>query len=57
MLPYGLVGAVLVARRPDLPFGWLLAIAAFSLVIMVAVTGPAVWLIAHGRSSELARWA
>ena len=57
VLPYGLVGAVLVAKRPDLPFGWLLAIAAFSLVIMVAVSGPAVWLIGHGRSSELARWA
>ena len=57
VLPYGLVGSVLVARRPDLPFGWLLGVAALSLVVMVAVVEPAAWLIEHGSSSELAVWA
>ncbi len=57
VLPYGLVGSVLVARRPDLPFGWLLAIAALSLVTMVAVVEPAVRLLEHGSSNELAVWA
>ena len=25
IIPFGLAGAVLIDRRPDLPFGWLLA--------------------------------
>ena len=38
-LPYGLVGAFLLARRPDLPFGWLLAGAAASQVVMMVGIG------------------
>ncbi|RYP82858.1 hypothetical protein EKO23_20885 [Nocardioides guangzhouensis] len=56
VLPYGLVGAVLVAKRPDLPFGWLLSLAALSLVIMVAVMGPAIWALETGHGSQLAVW-
>lgn len=56
LLPYGLVGSVLVARRPDLPFGWLLCLGAVAMFVeLVAVSGsylalqdgheggPAVW--------------
>lgn len=57
VLPYGAVGAVLIARRPDLPFGWLLSGAALALVAMLAVAGPAVWAIESGHPSELAVWA
>ncbi len=39
ILPYGLVGAFLLARRPDLPFGWLLAGAAASQVVMMLGIG------------------
>ena len=56
VLPYGLVGAVLVDRRPDLPFGWLLGLAAMSLVLMVAMTEPAVLVFQRGGSGELAAW-
>ncbi len=56
VLPYGVVGAVLVARRPDLPFGWLLSIAAASLVLALAITGPSFWALESGRPSELAVW-
>jgi signal transduction histidine kinase len=56
VLPYGFVGAVLVAKRPDLPFGWLLSLAALSLVVLVAVMGPAVWAIESGHGGQLAVW-
>ena len=57
VLPYGLVGAVLVAKRPDLPFGWLLSLAAMSLVAVVARHGiPAVWAIESGNGGQLAVW-
>lgn len=56
VLPYGLVGAVLVARRPDLPFGWLLSLAALSLVLALVVTGPALWALENGRGGQLAVW-
>ena len=57
VLPYGLVGAALVARRPDLPFGWLLGLASTSQVLVVAVTEPAILAFEHGRTSGLAAWA
>ena len=56
VLPYGLVGAVLIAKRPDLPFGWLLALAALSLVLMVAVVAPSLWALEHGHGGQLAVW-
>lgn len=56
VLPYGLMGAVLMARRPDLPFGWLLALAAMSLVLMLVVVGPSYWALDEGRGGELAFW-
>ena len=57
VLPYGVVGAVLAAKRPDLPFGWLLSIGALSLVVQVAVVAPGIWAIESGHGSSLALWA
>ena len=56
VLPYGLVGAVLVAMRPDLPFGWLLSLAALSLVVALVVMGPSLWAIESGHGGQLAVW-
>jgi hypothetical protein len=56
ILPYGVVGAVLLARRPDLPFGWLLALAAMSLVTALALGGPAVVALQDGHGGQLALW-
>jgi signal transduction histidine kinase len=56
VLPYGLVGAVLVAMRPDLPFGWLLSLAAMALVLALVVMGPSVWAIETGHGGQLAVW-
>lgn len=57
IIPFGLAGAVLIDRRPDLPFGWLLAGgcvvhsvgSALSLSAMVA-------LLQHGDRGPLVRW-
>ncbi|GAB3197812.1 hypothetical protein GCM10027062_10430 [Nocardioides hungaricus] len=56
VLPYGVVGAVLVARRPDLPFGWLLCLAGMSLVAMLAIAGPSIIALDHGNGGQLAVW-
>ncbi len=56
VLPYGLVGAVLVARRPDLPFGWLLSLNAVLLTTMLAVGGASVVALVHGNGGRLAVW-
>ncbi|MEZ5091772.1 hypothetical protein [Nocardioides sp.] len=56
ILPYGVVGAVLVARRPDLLFGWLLSLSAMSLVTVLAVTGPSLVALEHGQGGQPAVW-
>lgn len=56
LLPYGTVGAVLVARRPDLPFGWVLSLAALSLVVVIAVAVPSFYAFDTGHGSQLALW-
>jgi signal transduction histidine kinase len=56
LLPFGVVGAVLVARRPDLPFGWLLALGALPLVLVVAFAAPSAVVFATGHGSVLAVW-
>jgi signal transduction histidine kinase len=53
---YGLTGAVLIDRRPDLPFGWLLAGAALLQILAVATVFPAVAQVESGSDSALARW-
>lgn len=56
ILPYGLVGGVLVARRPDLPFGWLLSLSAVGLTVMLAVGGASIAALEHGHGGQLAVW-
>jgi signal transduction histidine kinase len=41
LITYGIAGAFLIRRRPDLPFGWLLAGTAAALTVAAATTGPA----------------
>ena len=56
VLPYGLVGAVLVARRPDLPFGWLLSLGAAALAIELPLVVPAHHALEAGSGGEIAVW-
>lgn len=57
IVSYGVAGALLLDRRPDLPFGWLLAGVAVLLVVAVVVGFPAADAIAGGDRGVLARWA
>ncbi|MGK5682257.1 sensor histidine kinase [Actinoplanes sp. URMC 104] len=57
MISYGVAGAVLLDRRPDLPFGWLLSAVAVLLVVEVVVAFPAADAITGGDRGGLARWA
>ncbi len=56
LLCFGAVGAVLIARRPDLPFGWLLGLGAIAEVMLVGVGMPSLALAHHGRGGEPAVW-
>ncbi len=56
LLCFGAVGAVLIARRPDLPFGWLLGLGALADVAVVGIGLPSLALAYHGRGGELAAW-
>lgn len=53
---YGLTGAALIDRRPDLPFGWLLAGAALVQTAAAALVFPAVAAVESGDESALVRW-
>lgn len=57
ILPLGVAGAVLIDRRGDLPFGWLLGLGAGSLVLSLALVAPAEFAVLDGSSSATARWA
>src|SRR4051794_9487544 len=41
LITYGIAGAFLISRRPDLPFGWMLAGTTAALTVAAASTGPA----------------
>jgi signal transduction histidine kinase len=56
LAPYGVVGAFLIRRRPDLPFGWLLAGTAAILALAVGVSGPAAIAVHRGNTSSLTLW-
>ncbi len=53
---FGTVGAILIARRPDLPFGWLLGLGAAADILLVCVGVPSLALNHQGRGGELAAW-
>ena len=57
ILPAGVAGAVLVDRRPDLPFGWLLGAAAVSQIVSLALVAPATFAVLDGDTSPAARLA
>ncbi len=55
-VPYAVVGAFLISRRPDLPFGWLLAGTAVAVSVGSAVAGVAVLGALRGDTSPLIGW-
>ncbi|MFE9168965.1 sensor histidine kinase [Streptomyces kebangsaanensis] len=56
MIAYGVAGALLIDRRPDLPFGWLLAGAAVLVVVQVLILPPAYAAVLDGDRGAWARW-
>jgi len=57
LLASGLVAAVLLARRPDLSFGWIMAAAALTMVVAVTLAAPAAVAFTQGHGSSLKLWA
>lgn len=57
IVPFGVAGAVLIDRRPDLPFGWLLAGGCAMHVVGVTCVIPAAVAVAHGNTGPGVRWA
>jgi signal transduction histidine kinase len=56
IVSYSVAGAVLLDRRPDLPFGWLLAGAAVLVVAQLTILLLAYDAVVHGNHGALARW-
>lgn len=56
LVPYGLVGAVLIARRPDLPFGWLLCLGAVAMFVELTAVGGSYLALQNGHGGEWAAW-
>jgi len=52
-IPYTVTGAVLMVRRPDLPFGWLLAGTAAVSAVAVGAAASSYLAISHGASPGL----
>ncbi|MBL7487296.1 hypothetical protein I6A62_04215 [Frankia sp. AgW1.1] len=55
-VPYAVVGGFLISRRPDLPFGWLLAGTAVAVSVGSAVAGVATLAALRGDTSSLIGW-
>jgi signal transduction histidine kinase len=53
-VPYAVTGAFLMVRRPDLPFGWLLAGAALLAAVGSATAALVYLAVSHGASQRLA---
>lgn len=53
---FGAVGAVLIARRPDLPFGWILGVGALADIVLVGIGVPSLVLANSGRGGQLVIW-
>src|SRR3954471_7552933 len=56
IVPFGLAGAVLLDRRPDLPFGWLLAVGAASQALFAMICLPSGIALLKGNTSAAVRW-
>ena len=53
-VPYAVTGGFLIVRRPDLPFGWLLAGAALLAAVGSATAALVYLAVSHGASQRLA---
>ncbi len=53
IVSYGTAGAVLIDRRPDLPFGWLLAGTAATQVIVAGTVLPSLAVLREGGDSTI----
>jgi len=56
LVVFGTVGAILIHRRPDLPFGWVLGLAACADIVLVGIGVPSLALAYDGRGGQLALW-
>ncbi len=56
LLCYGLVGSLLISRRPDLPFGWILGLGAVSEIALVGIGLPSLALADGGNQSQFLAW-
>ena len=56
IVSYGVAGAVLIDRRPDLPFGWLLSGTAVLVVVQLVTLLPAYEAAAQGDRSAPVGW-
>lgn len=56
VVPYAVVGAFLVVRRPDLPFGWLLAGCAAVVAVGIAIASQSYVALSAGSDSALLRF-
>jgi signal transduction histidine kinase len=56
LLCFGTLGAVLISRRPDLPFGWILGLGATADLAIVGLGVPSLALASHGHGGQLAAW-
>jgi two-component system NarL family sensor kinase len=53
-VPYAVTGAFLTVRRPDLPFGWLLSVAAALAAVGSGAASLGYLAVSHGASQRLA---
>jgi two-component system NarL family sensor kinase len=56
VVPYAVVGAFLVVRRPDLPFGWLLSGCAAVVAVGVALASQSFAALSQGAESPLVKY-
>jgi two-component system, NarL family, sensor kinase len=56
VVPYAVVGAFLVVRRPDLPFGWLLSGCAAVVAVGVALASQSYAALSQGAESPLVKY-
>ncbi len=56
LLCFGVVGAVLISRRPDLPFGWILGLGAAADIALVGVGVPSLALSDRGHGAPALTW-
>jgi signal transduction histidine kinase len=56
LLCFGVVGAVLISRRPDLPFGWVLGLGAAADIALVGIGVPSLALAYRGGGGQTLVW-